>query len=107
MTTTPEGRIKKKIKEVMNKYGSSIYSHWPVQTGYGAATLDCLGCVNGWWFAVEAKAPGQRPTIRQREIMRRIGVAGGMVFIIDGEDSLREFELWLAQRIPVWTAASS
>ena len=42
---TPEGKVKVKVKNLLNAYGA--YHFWPVQTGMGARTLDCLGCHNG------------------------------------------------------------
>ena len=45
---TPEGKVKVKVKNLLNAYG--CYHFWPVQTGMGASTLDCLGCHNGRAF---------------------------------------------------------
>ena len=76
----PEAKVKARVKRVLKKY--SAYQHWPVQTGYGAACLDCHGCVNGHYFAIETKAPGKHPTPRQELTIAEIDEAGGTVFVI-------------------------
>lgn len=77
---TPEGRVKAKVKSLLS--GFSAYQHWPVQAGYGKPCLDCHGCHNGRYFAVETKAPGKRPTPRQEITIEEIQEAGGATFVI-------------------------
>ena len=96
---TPEGKVKDKVKRLLKKY--DCYQFWPVQSGYGAPTLDCLGCCNGFFFGIETKAPGKHPTPRQRLTMEDMESAHGKVFVIgeklvDGIYSgLGELEAWL------------
>ena len=82
---TPEGKVKAEVKRLLKKY--DCYQFWPVQSGYGAPTLDCLGCHNGFFFGIETKAPGKRPTPRQKLTMEDMEAAHGMVFVI-GENKL-------------------
>lgn len=77
---TPEGKVKAKVKRLLQKYG--CYQFWPVQTGYGSPTLDCIGCSNGFFFGIETKAPGKRPTPRQRLTIDDMRAAEGAVFVI-------------------------
>lgn len=84
---TPEGKVKAKVKKLLDKYGA--YHHWPVQTGYGAACLDCHGCHCGIYFAVETKAPGKKLTPRQKLTKEEIEDAGGTVFVV-GEKHIEE-----------------
>lgn len=79
---TPEGAVKAKVKRILKKYG--VYQFWPVQTGYGASTLDALVCVKGKFLAIETKAKGKKPTKRQELTIREMEVAGGVVLVIDG-----------------------
>ena len=74
---TPEGKIKAALKKRLNELG--VYAFWPVQTGYGAATLDCIGCWQGRFFAIECKAPGKQMTLRQQLVASIIHEAGGLV----------------------------
>lgn len=90
---TPEGKVKAKVKNVLNAYG--CYHFWPVQTGMGARTLDCLGCHNGRAFAIETKAPGKKMTPQQASIATRIEDSQCKVFEISTPDDIVMLELWL------------
>ena len=80
MASTPEGKVKAKVKRLLKKY--DCYQFWPVQSGYGAPTLDCLGCCNGFFFGIETKAPGKHPTPRQYLTIADMEEANGRVFVI-------------------------
>jgi hypothetical protein len=93
---TPEGRTKRKIREVFNKYKShGIYVYMPVPSGYGKSSLDYLGFICGLGFAVEAKAPGQKPKPRQEGIIEDIERGGVPVFVIDDDATLAKLDRWL------------
>lgn len=96
--TTPEAKTKRKIRNVIDNYRSrniSIYVFMPVPGGFGAPTLDYLGCVNGMFFAIEAKRPGGKPTLRQLGTIQMLQAAGAAVFVISDDESLGVFERWL------------
>lgn len=95
MTVTPEGRVKARIKQVLTHYGA--YYHMPVQNGMGSPSLDFIACHHGRYLAVEAKAPGKKPTTRQLNTMRKIAAAGGAVFVVDDErgESIANLIGWL------------
>ncbi len=97
MAQTPEGKVKSAVKKVLtnSKQWGKIYQFWPVQTGYGAATLDCLGCYQGRAFAIETKAPGGKLTARQKLTIREMEAADMEVLVIDGEAGIRDLEIWL------------
>lgn len=107
MRTTPEGKVKAKVKRIVAKFGDRVYTHWPVLSGMGAPTLDCIGSVGGHAFAVETKAAGEDLTPRQRITRRDMMAAGVTVFRIVGleEWPLLEFEAWLRERANVPTDA--
>jgi hypothetical protein len=77
---TPEGRVKAQVKKWLVHY--CYYQFWPVQIGYGAATVDCLACSAGGFIAIECKAPGKKPTPRQLTTMRAIRKAGGQTWLV-------------------------
>lgn len=79
MASTPEGKVKQRIKRLLNKYGA--YSHMPVQNGMGSPTLDFVCCYGGLYLAIEAKAPGKKPTERQLKTMSQISAAGGVALV--------------------------
>lgn len=93
--TTPEGKVKKLVKKLLDTYGASQYRFMPVQNGMGEATLDFLCCFNGRFFAIETKAPGKHLTLRQQGIVDKMHAAGAKVFIIDG--GISELETWLRE----------
>jgi hypothetical protein len=93
---TPEGRTKGKLKRILSGY-TGIYTYWPVPSGYGSTTLDVLGCYRGRFFAVETKAPGKKPTLRQTTQIENIELAMGKTFVVIGVDSpvFDEITRWL------------
>jgi hypothetical protein len=93
---TPEGKVKQKIKTVLETYREQgvLYYHMDVPVGYGKSTLDYLGFLLGFGFAIEAKAPGKKPSERQLGIIEDIEKSGARVFVIDGVPSLTIFNDW-------------
>ena len=98
---TPEGKIKEKIRMVLETYRERgiLYYYMPVPVGYGRSTLDYLGFICGYGFAIEAKAPGKKPSERQKAIIEEILDSGAPVFVIDDVASLTEFNDWCQLRV--------
>lgn len=94
VATTPEGKIKSKVSAMLQTMKSCWYD-MPVPSGFGKSTLDYIGCANGRFFSVETKAPGKKPTARQNAMIASMERAGGVVFVIDGQDGLDELLEWL------------
>lgn len=94
--STPEGKIKTETKALLAKYKPQLYAHWPVQNGMGEPTLDCIGAFRGHAFAIETKAPGKKPTLRQEQTILKMRAAEIPVFVIDGD--LTTLRLWLNTR---------
>lgn len=82
---TPEGKVKTRVKAILQPYKPFLYAHWPVQMGFGAPTLDCNGAILGAPFSIETKAPGKKPTEQQLQTMHDMHCAGIKIFLIDGE----------------------
>lgn len=96
---TPEGKVKDRVKRILQQHKPQLYAHWPVQTGFGAPTLDCTGAIFGRAFAIETKAPGKIPTPRQISTMLEMKKAGYKLFVIDGgKYPYQPLEVWLAQQ---------
>lgn len=88
---TPESQVKDLIKRRMTQEFPGAYRFCPVQHGLGAPSVDFLYCVpSGIWVAIEAKAPGQKATLRQTLTMNEMEKAGGMTFVVDGTATLEE-----------------
>ena len=95
MADTPEGKVKRKVSALL-KAADGVYYFCPVQTGFGMSTLDYLGSSRGRAFAIETKAPGKKPTMRQKVIINEMKLASIRVFVIDGNPKeYEELRLWL------------
>lgn len=93
MSVTPEGKIKREINKLLDKYG--CYRFMPVPTRFGKKTIDYLVCAGGYFLGVEAKAPGKEPTGLQEITLEQIHQAGGMIIVVDGPVSLQALERML------------
>lgn len=81
MASTPESKVKTKIKAILKEQG--VYYAMPIGTGYGNAGVpDFLCCVNGKFVAIEAKAGYGLTTALQTKNLRDIGASGGITFVI-------------------------
>ena len=95
MASTPEAKVKRHVSQIL-KRADAVYYFMPVQTGYGSPTLDYLGSSRGRAFAIETKAPGKVPTVRQWAIINEMKKVGMKVFVIDGSPyQYEELRLWL------------
>lgn len=101
MGTTPEGKVKQKVRGILDQY-PSMYYYMPVPTGYGRVSLDFIGCYNRLFFAVETKADGGKLTHRQKMTIAEMQLAGAVVFVLTGTVDLAYAELigWLELNRP-------
>ena len=100
MASTPEGKVKKMVNAVLDEFedrltGGGLYRYWPVPSGFGASSLDCLICYRGMFIAIETKAPGKKPTPRQELCIAQIKEGGGVVLVIDGAIGCHELRVIL------------
>lgn len=91
--STPEGKIKERIKALLKAFG--VYVHMPVQNGFGDPSLDFVICAGGLFLAIEAKAPGKKPTARQELTIAAMEAAGAFVFVVSGEADLARLKATL------------
>lgn len=90
---TPEGKVKRMVSAELARlnatYPGRIYKFMPVQSGYGAATLDYLLCVAGRFVSIETKADVSKElTWRQQTTRSQMQAAGGLVLVICDKTSL-------------------
>ena len=89
--STPEGKVKTKVKKILNDLGA--YYAMPMGTGFGNSGVpDFLVCYRGMFFGIEVKANGNKPTALQLHHMMQIRKSGGRSFVIDetNVDDLRK-----------------
>ena len=91
--TTPESKVKEKIKALLKKHGA--YYTLNVKVGYGNnGDPDFDVCHAGRFAGVEAKAGKGKATQLQIVRLKQIRAAGGAAFIIN-ENTLYHLEAWL------------
>ncbi len=91
MGMTPEGKVKKKVKEYLVSIGAWYYM--PVSNGMGRVGCpDILVCYNGQFMAFETKAPGKlkNTTPNQDREIAGINKAGGMAIVVDDVEQVKE-----------------
>jgi len=97
MAQTPEAKVKKQIKAILEKHG--VYYAMPIGSGFGNAGVpDFLCCVNGKFLAIEAKAGNNQPTALQDKHLRRIEEAGGDAWVVN-ETNLIHLEDFVAENM--------
>ena len=95
MATTPEAKVKAKIKAILKAH--NIYYAMPIGTGYGSSGVpDFLCCVNGHFVAIEAKAGRGAATALQLKALDHIQRSGGHPMIIR-EDNMQYLENVIAE----------
>lgn len=84
MVMTPEGKVKKKVVDILKAAGA--YYFFPATGGFGRSGVpDIIVCFKGRFIGIECKAGDNTPTaLQQRELMRIID-AGGSAFVVNEE----------------------
>jgi hypothetical protein len=88
---TPEAKVKKKVKDVLNDIGA--YYTMPVTGGYGnSGAPDFIICIAGLFYGIECKANGGKTTALQLKNHDDIRKAGGIALVVDetNVDNLRK-----------------
>ena len=88
---TPEAKVKKKAKMVLDNLGAYHFS--PMTGGYGNSGVpDIVACYEGYFLGIECKANGGKPTLLQKHNLERIASTGGYSVIVDESnvEQLRE-----------------
>lgn len=91
MAMTPEGKVKKQVKEYLQAIGAWYYM--PVSNGMGRVGCpDILVCYKGLFMAFETKAPGKIRNVtanQQREIDDILRV-NGLARVVDDVEQVKE-----------------
>ena len=94
MASTPEGAVKRAVKEVLKEMG--IWYYMPVQNGMGVVGIhDFMCCASGRFLTIETKAPlapGSRKEPadlmppNQRRVAKEVREHGGVSLVIATTD---------------------
>ena len=90
---TPEGRLKKEVKEVLEQY-EPLWYFMPVSCGFGKQGIpDFIICANGRFLSIETKDKGKKRTPLQMLCATQITLAEGiMLLLFPGEiENLRSY----------------
>jgi Holliday junction resolvase len=96
MALTPEAKVKKKVKEILDQMG--VYHFSPMQNGMGRAGIpDIIGCLDGQFLGIECKAGRGTTTALQERELTRIQNAGGYALVVNEENinQLWEIKEWI------------
>jgi len=88
--STPEAKVKNKVKQILKEYGAYQFS--PQTGGYGRSGIpDIIACYKGRFIAVECKAGNNKPTRLQEKELRDICSACGFGILVNehGIENLR------------------
>lgn len=82
MAMTPEGKVKAKVKKVLDNMGAYHFS--PATGGYGKSGVpDIVACLRGRFVGIECKAGKNKPTALQEKNLNEIEESGGIAMIVD------------------------
>ena len=92
MASTPEAKVKKRVKEILDKL--EAYYFMPATGGYGRSGIpDIIGCFCGVFFAIECKAGKGKPTALQEREINKIRNAGGHAWLVNEENVEQLYDL--------------
>ena len=99
MALTPEAKVKKKVKEILDQM--EVYHFSPMQNGMGRAGIpDIVGCLDGQFLGIECKAGRGTTTALQERELTRIQNAGGYALVVNEENinQLWEIKEWIQNK---------
>lgn len=84
MAMTPEGKVKKKVVDILKAAGA--YYFFPATGGFGRSGVpDIIVCFNGQFIGIECKAGNNKTTALQENELQKIRDAGGNAFVVNEE----------------------
>ena len=87
---TPEAKIKQRIKQILEELG--CYYFMPIGGPYSRIGVpDFIGCIDGLYIAIEAKAGKNKATALQLRELEKVRQCGGLALVVDDSniDSLK------------------
>lgn len=83
---TSEGKVKVRVREVLDTYGTQCWYFMPMTRGYSRSGVpDFIGCIYGKMFSIETKSihSSHKVTALQQLELGKIKTAGGLALVID------------------------
>lgn len=88
-----EKNFENKIKAFLKEQGVWQIKYWAGSQFTKSGIPDILSCVNGYFVAIEVKAPNGKPSELQLYTIKKIREAGGFAFVLypSGFDTFKKF----------------
>ncbi len=95
MSSTPEGKIKRKLDKMLKS--ENIWYYSPQAGPFGRAGIpDRVAIVNGRFVGIECKADRtKKPTALQLSCMKQIEDAGGKCFVVFDDETIEEVRTYI------------
>jgi len=96
---TPEGKVKRKVVEVLKEFG--VWYFFPANNGFGMAGIpDIIAVVKGQFLGIEVKADkSKKPTALQVQCGAKIQNAGGWWMVVCDKESLDQLTVVLEEHM--------
>jgi Holliday junction resolvase len=79
---TPESKVKKKVKKILDDLGAYHFS--PMMDGYGRSGVpDIIACYKGKFIGIECKSGDNKPTLLQLRNIDDIKRNQGLAIVIN------------------------
>lgn len=89
---TPEGQVKKDLKDYLNGIGTLLWYYCPVPFGYGRVGVpDFIGCYKGVFFSVETKKKKGKAELWQIKEAEKIIAAQGTHILARSMAPVKQF----------------
>lgn len=94
---TPEGKVKRKVVEVLKKH--DVWYFFPANNGFGKSGIpDIIAIVDGHFVGVEVKSATGKPTELQKICGKQIEKAGGTWMVVSDAVTLEALEAVIENR---------
>lgn len=80
--TAAEKNFENKVKKFLVDEGAWYIKYWAGSQFTKTGIPDMLTCVNGYFVAIELKAPTGKPSELQLHTIKKIREAGGFAFVL-------------------------
>ena len=90
---TPEAKVKKQVKKILDELQS--YYFFPATGGFGKSGVpDIVACYRGHFIGIECKSGSNKPTLLQEKNLADIKLNGGSSIVVN-ELNIGELKEWL------------
>jgi Holliday junction resolvase len=94
---TPEGKVKRKVVEVLKKH--EVWYFFPANNGFGKSGIpDIIAIIDGHFVGIEVKSATGKPTELQKICGRQIEEAGGTWLVVSNDVTLEVLDAVIENR---------